>query len=195
MVLRYLRLFVAVNFSDRTKNRIESLINQLKIIPADAKWVSRDNLHITLKFLGNVPEDQVPALVFALKGAAEGIAPIKLELGGFGLFPGSSRPRVFWLGSAGQLAMLSQLHDHVQTALERIGMKVEKKRFTPHLTLARLRSPARIDEIMEEAAQLTANDRILASETIKSFELMSSILGQKGPTYAIMTKIQLKNNN
>ena len=191
VILKKFRLFVAVNFSDKTKNTIEALIKELKIIPADAKWVSRKNLHITLKFLGDTPDEQIPAVITTLEQAAVGLAPLELKLGGFGVFPGQNRPRVFWLGSAGETAMLAKLQAQVESGLEQLGFKQERGRFTPHLTLARLRSPVNINEVLEKADRLYAKDSIVAKETISSFELMSSVLSPKGPSYSVMASFRL----
>jgi len=184
-----MRLFVAVNFSDRARKKIGSLLKELRELPSDVKWVDYANLHLTIQFLGNVPEDQVPAIVNALKHSVAGIYPLRLDLGGVGAFPSITRPRVFWLGVSGNTAVLFRLQRQIQEGLSQLGFKPEKHRFSPHLTLARVRSVVGFPDVLKKA-EVLAGKKII-SENICSIELMLSELSPKGPSYFVLSSIQL----
>ncbi|MDF9409260.1 RNA 2',3'-cyclic phosphodiesterase [Pelotomaculum isophthalicicum JI] len=184
-----MRLFVAVNFSDEARKKIGSLIRELRELPSDVKWVDDANLHLTIQFLGNVPEDQVPDIVNVLKHSVAGIYHFKLDLGGVGAFPSTQRPRTFWMGVSGDTAVLFRLQRQIQEGLSKIGFKPEKRRFSPHLTLGRVRSAIGFTDVLKKAETL-AREKV-STEKIGSIDLMLSELSPKGPNYFILSKIQL----
>jgi 2'-5' RNA ligase len=185
-------LFVAVNFSDQNKDEIGEIIDELRGLSADAKWVTRKNLHLTLQFLGNTPEAQVPELITALEAAGQGIAPFAIDFAGFGVFPNPNRPRVLWLGLTGQVAVLAKLQSQVQTQLALIGLESEKRRFLPHLTLARIRTNSNLQLTLSRAAVLMPPNLVIASEQIKAFTLVASELTPRGPIYTTIARIILR---
>lgn len=183
---------MAVSFSDETRRKIDSLIGELRRLPCNMKWVDEINLHLTVQFLGNVPEGQVAVVADILQRAVAGIAPFRLDLGGCGVFPKPERPQVFWLGISGDVAALSCLHGRVQKELNQLGFKTEKRRFSPHLTLARVRSVAGFAELLKKAeCLLVGKQEIVASEVIGSIELMLSELSPRGPQYTVLSKARL----
>lgn len=180
---------MAVNFSDEARKIIGYLIRELRKLPSDVKWVDDANLHLTIQFLGNVPEDQVSAIINVLKHSVAGIYPFRLDLGGVGAFPSVERPRVFWMGVSGNTAILSRLQRQVQEGLSQLGFKPEKRRFFPHLTLARVRSVFGFPDVLKKAEILAGKK--FGSEKIGSIELMLSQLSPKGPSYFILSRIPL----
>jgi len=186
-----MRLFVAVNFTDEARKKLGFLIRELRHLPSDLKWVDDANLHLTIQFLGNVPEDQVSALVNVMQHSVNGIYPFRLDLGGVGVFPSAERPRVFWMGISGNTAILFRLQRQVQEGLSKIGFMPEKRRFSPHLTLARVRSVAGFPDVLKRAEMLAGKNEIICSEKICSIELMLSELSPKGPNYYVLSRIQL----
>jgi 2'-5' RNA ligase len=185
-----MRLFVAVNFPAKIKNEIGSLIDDLKGIPADLKWVEAHNLHLTLQFLGNVSEAQITAVAEALKKSAEGVGPFTLKVSGVGAFPAREKPRVFWAGITGETGILLNLSRQVQREMKVLGFAPGKNRFSPHLTLARLRSSAGFPELIERAEKL-AEKKDFGSAKIKTIELMLSELSPKGPKYFALASVPL----
>jgi 2'-5' RNA ligase len=188
--LRQMRLFIAVNFPSKLKNEIGSLISDLKEIPADLKWVEAQNIHLTLQFLGNVSEEQVTAVVEALKRAAAGAVPLTLKVGGVGVFPSRERPRVFWAGISGDTAALLNLSRRVQREMRVLGFAQGKNTFSPHLTLARLRSAAGFPGFIDMAEKL-AEKKEFGAAKIKTIELMLSELSSRGPKYFTLASVQL----
>lgn len=188
--MRQMRLFVAVNFPIEIKKGIESFIRDLRTIPADLKWVEPENLHITVQFLGNVREGQVPDVIESLKRSAAGIAPFTLKLSGVGVFPTRERPRVFWAGAAGETGTLLKLCRQVQHEMKVLGFEPGKNKFSPHLTLARLRSPAGFSDIIARAEK-AAENKTFGTVKISTVDLMLSELSPKGPKYFTLARVPL----
>ena len=195
MFVRQLRLFVAVNFPDNIKKNLGSIIRELRRLPSDAKWVEEENLHLTVRFLGNVAEDRVPAIVNALSRSVAGIVPFRLEPDGVGVFPSVKRPRVLWAGLSGETAVLARLHRQVSGELGRLGFKPENRKFLPHFTLARVRSPLRFSDVMEKAEKLVQQHGKFGPAKIASIELMLSELSPKGPKYSVLARIPFTGSN
>jgi len=191
ITLRQMRLFVAINFSDDVRKKIGSIIRELQQLPSDIKWVDDSNLHLTVQFLGNVPEDQIPAIVNVLNHSVTGINNFRLDLGGVGVFQSVERPRVLWMGISGDTAILSRLQRQVQEGLRQLGFKPEKRRFSPHLTLARVRSPFGFPNILGKAEMLVGKNEKFVSANINSIELMLSELSSKGSNYFVLSRISL----
>lgn len=188
--MRQMRLFVAINFPDEIKNTLGSFIKDIRALPSNAKWVETENLHLTVCFLGDVPAIKIAFIVEALRRSVEGVSPFYLNLGGVGLFPSKERPRVFWAGVSGETAALLQLNSQVQQGLKRIGFATGEKRFSPHLTLARLRSPEGFPAVFDQAEKI-ARDREFGVAKITSVDLMLSKLGPQGPKYSVIQRIRL----
>jgi len=186
-----MRLFVAVNFPDEIKQALGAFIKDIRQHPADVKWVEVKNLHLTVQFLGSVPEDQVPAIVNALNRSGTGVNPFYLSLSGVGVFPSIERPRVLWAGVSGDTDFLSRLHRQVQKELAQLGFEPEKRPFSPHLTLARVRSPQGFSAFMERSEKLAGKHGKFGTAKIVSLDLMLSELGSKGPEYFVLARIPL----
>jgi 2'-5' RNA ligase len=186
-----LRLFIALNFPDKVKQALGAFMDVLSRIPSGAKWVEAGNLHLTIQFLGNTPSEQVPAIVNALHHTVDGIPPFSLALEGVGVFPAVERPRVLWVGVSGETALLSRLHRRVREEMDLLGFEAEKRRFSPHLTLARIKSPVGFSSLWEMAAGPGEEYGKFGSVKFNSIELMQSELGPKGPKYSILARIPL----
>lgn len=139
-----MRTFIAVGISQTVKEQIDELVENMKkgIVRTGChpKWVKTENVHLTLKFLGNIEEAQVPEIKTAIDDIASQFKPFTVRLSGLGMFPSKRQPRVLWIGfTKGEQALIK-----MQTLLERklgdIGFPVESRRFHPHLTLARIKS-------------------------------------------------------
>lgn len=190
VTLQQVRLFVAVNFPVAAKEKISSLVGELQKMPSDVKWVKAANLHLTVQFLGNVDAGQTPAIVDALRRAVTGINSFQLMPGGAGVFPTAARPRVLWLGLSGETSVLIRLQRQVQAELGRIGFLPEKRRFSPHLTLGRVRSSGGFPELLEQMQKLAAHLQF-SPVRIDSIELIRSELSPKGPSYFVLSRIPL----
>ncbi|MDD4169555.1 MAG: RNA 2',3'-cyclic phosphodiesterase [Desulfotomaculaceae bacterium] len=189
--MRQIRLFVAINFSDQVKAKLGFLIKELRQLPSSMKWVDEPNFHLTIWFLGNVPETQVNTILTTLSSCVASIIPFKLDLDGIGVFQSIERPRVFWMGISGETGALVRLHRQVQEGLGQLGFKPERRRFSPHLTLARVRSPLGFPAVFERAKELVGKQGEFGTINVASIELMQSKLSSRGSKYSILSSIPL----
>ena len=188
-----LRLFVALEPPDGVRRRLAAIEAEVKRAAgraaADVKWVAADNIHLTLQFLGSVPEEQLPAVKSAVSGAAAGAPALELEVRGAGGFPNARRPRVVWAGLAGDLAPLAALVNDLGARLAPLGFPPEDRAFSPHLTLGRARDPHGAAGLAVGIAQ--AGELPSASWRATEVTLFQSHLSPKGPRYEALLRAPL----
>jgi 2'-5' RNA ligase len=138
-----MRCFVAVDVPEEVRARVSVLTGRLRAAAprADVRWTSAETLHVTLKFLGEVPDARVPAVEQALGAVAAAHGPVTLVAAGAGGLPTPSRPRVVYVGILGQVEALTRLAGGVDGVLEALGFPGERRAFRGHLTVGRVRSP------------------------------------------------------
>lgn len=134
------RAFLAVDLPGEIKDEIGGLQERLKQDLEGIRWTRPEGIHLTLKFFGDIGRAQVEAITGVVTEKTAGVAPFSLSLGRMGAFPHLDRPRVLWVGLAGDTARLSAFQQDLEAALEEVGFKSEKRSFKPHLTLGRARS-------------------------------------------------------
>jgi 2'-5' RNA ligase len=135
------RVFVAFKLPDFIVLRAAALQNALRAKGLKLGWVKAQNLHLTLKFIGDVPETDLPGIGAAIRHVSGLAPPLQMALQGMGVFPNVKRARVLWVGLAGQLEALKQLHRKLDDQLEPLGCKREKRGFKAHLTIGRIKKP------------------------------------------------------
>jgi 2'-5' RNA ligase len=150
-----MRLFTAIDIPPEIKDNLRKLIDRLRPT-ADLTWSRAENLHITTKFIGEWPEDRLAELKRALAQVPM-IEPIDIAIRGLGWFPNARQPRVFWAGVEGGDA-LKHLAAETDRATSRLGVPVENRSYSPHLTLARLKDRPRLNQLREAVANLTSQD-------------------------------------
>src|SRR5579884_1179037 len=138
-----MRLFFAMLISEEVREAVARVQAQLR---ADAgergiRWVAPEQFHYTLKFLGETPEERIPSAIEAAHLVAAQTAPFTLILAGVGAFPQQRRPQVLWVGASEGVPLLTELAESLDKALTERGFEPETRRFNPHLTLARIKSP------------------------------------------------------
>jgi RNA 2',3'-cyclic 3'-phosphodiesterase len=181
-----LRLFVAVSVPRPQLEALDAAVAGLRAALPGARWAPLDNQHVTLKFLGSTPAEVFPDVVRAVESSAEFHAPSDVALAGLGAFPSARRARVLWAGIEDPASLLTSLAGSLDQAMEPLGYRIEKRPFTPHLTLARLKQPARVTGILPEL------DGNLASPwTVETVELYQSRLSPKGATYEVLWAVPL----
>ena len=181
-----MRLFTAIDIPAGVLENIERLLARLEPT-AQIKWSPIDNLHITLKFIGEWPEDRLDELKRALSGVpARG--PVDIEIRQVGFFPNPHSPRVFWAGihAGPELAGLAAETDR---ALEKLGVEPEKRAFSPHLTLARIKEPKPLVKLRQEIAALDSFD--FGRFTADRFHLYQSRLSPSGSVYTKLSEFPL----
>jgi 2'-5' RNA ligase len=192
--MEQVRCFIAVELPDEVKTGLDQLQAQLKSgRQTSAKWVDPYSIHLTLKFLGNVASDRTGEITEAMKGASQGVSPFQLEVKDLGVFPNLRRVQVAWVGISGEVDKLARLQQKIESALAGLGFAPEKRRFTPHLTLARLRNHASPDE-RQRFGQLIADTRFEAAYSlpVEAINLMRSQLTREGAIYSRISSVELK---
>ena len=173
------RSFVAVLLPDELRHRLSLEIDALRRCTAGVAWVTPENLHVTLKFLGAVEEARL-AEVAAVMAQAMTVSAFDVAVRGLGAFPTLTRPRVIWAGTAPAPAFVA-LGQTVDRALAALGFPPETRRFAPHVTLGRAREPRRGPA--PAAALEAASTRALGTLTVGRVSLMRSDLSPRGARY------------
>ena len=138
--MEQIRAFIAVELPPAVREAVEGVVRELRSGIGDGvRWVRPEGVHLTLKFLGDIDADSVPAISDGLDRCAASAAPFDLFLEGVGVFPNARRPRVVWIGLGGALEPLLALQHSIDRELEGLGFARERRPFTPHLTLGRVR--------------------------------------------------------
>jgi 2'-5' RNA ligase len=157
----------------------ETLARAARKLPVsgEVRWVRPANVHLTLKFLGDVAEADLSRVAEVLEAVRERHEPFEVELSGFGAFPSARKARIFWAGIGKGAERLRTLAHDVEVSLERLGFEREARPYTPHLTLGRARGrPASLD-----ASEASAPG---ARFGVRRMELMESVLGGSGAAYS-----------
>jgi RNA 2',3'-cyclic 3'-phosphodiesterase len=153
---------------------------------ADVRWADRAQLHLTLKFLGAVPDDRVPEVSTRLATVAAAAAPIELAAGGVGGFPTLKRPRVLWVGVTAGASALAELAHAVDRAMTGLGFAPEERPFRGHLTIGRVRSP-RGGAALAKALE-AAGAPLFGSWTVSEVVLYESRLRPTGAVYVPISR-------
>jgi len=191
--MEQVRSFIAIELPDELKLGLTQLEAQLKMSKQPwVKWVDPYSIHLTLKFLGSIAIDRISEITRAMEEAIQGISPFHLEVKELGVFPNLRRVQVAWVGISGEVDKLSQLQQHLESNLAHLGFAPETRPFTPHLTLARLRNRASLDE-RQSFGQLIATTRFEVTYTIKvdAISLMKSQLTREGAIYNQISSVGL----
>ncbi|HUI75952.1 MAG TPA: RNA 2',3'-cyclic phosphodiesterase [Candidatus Acidoferrum sp.] len=175
-----MRLFVALEIPAEVRENLAALLGELRKVEASPRWVRPENLHVTLKFIGEARQEKLEAICAAL-ATVRSETSVRLEFHGLGFFPGEKRPRVLWAGMEAS-ANLSLLAKDVDTALETTGIPREKREFAPHLTLARFKED-RASEKLQAAIRERAGRNFGGLRT-DEFHLIESKLKAQGAEYS-----------
>jgi 2'-5' RNA ligase len=175
------RTFVAVLLSDEVRAALAGAIGHLRSRAREVAWVAPENLHVTLKFLGAVDEERLPAVGQALAAVAAAARGFELVIAGLGAFPTPTRPRVLWAGIDAGADALASLARAVEGALAGLGFPREERPFVGHVTLGRVREPRRDPGLARALA--AAADRAFGRTAVDRLTLMRSDLGPRGARY------------
>jgi len=177
-----LRTFIAVEIDRAIRARAGELIALLRGTAADVKWVEPQNLHLTLKFLGDVHQRDILAVCRAVQQGAAELAPFELEVRGAGAFPNAARPRTVWLGATTGAQEMIVLHDRIEAPLAKLGYREEHRQFQTHLTIGRVRGGgpgiAELGKLLQQHA-----DFLAGRMTVHNVTVFSSTLTPAGPIY------------
>ncbi len=187
------RCFIAIELPEEVKAGLKDIQAKLKSgSQAPVKWVDPDGVHLTLKFLGGVDAAKIAPISAAMAEAAKGVPPFSLRVEGLGAFPNLRRVQVVWVGVSGEVDKLADLQQRLENNLAQLGFAPEKRRFTPHLTLARVRDQASLPQ-REGLGQLIAGTGFKASYSfpVAEVSLMRSQLTREGAIYSLISLVGL----
>jgi 2'-5' RNA ligase len=179
------RLFIAIEIPQAIRSAFVSVLKEFRAIAPQVKWVRAENLHVTLKFLGETDSAKFGALqnVFSAIRSAE---PVNVEFRGLGFFPNEKRPRVFWAGMEAS-ANLKGLAADIDQAAHRLGFPLEDRPFTPHLTLARFQPPGIPSKLLQAIRE--KSEQVFGSLRTSEIHLVESKLKPTGAEYTTVQTI------
>ncbi len=188
-----IRAFLAVSLDSPVRSALADIVSQVRGVGAAGVALARpDSIHLTLKFLGDVSKPQVDSVERAIRVAVSGIPQLGLTLGRAGVFPSSRSPRVLWIGLEGDLDGLEDLQRSVEEATAGLGFARERRGFSPHLTIGRVRNGARPEEARRAVEALIAAEVPAAVRLdVRSIDLVRSILLPSGAIYERLAQFPL----
>jgi RNA 2',3'-cyclic 3'-phosphodiesterase len=192
--MEQVRSFIAIELPAEVKAGLKQVQDRLKSSdPSCAKWVDPQSIHLTLKFLGNVDIDRLDSITRAIQDASVSISPFELNIDDLGCFPNSRRVQTIWIGLTGDITQLQTLQNNVESRVSPLGFPTEKRLFTPHLTLARVRDYITPEQRQSLGALVTATQiKLNLNFKIISISLMRSHLTPAGAIYTRLRSVELK---
>lgn len=182
-----MRAFIACEFPKTIISAIGKIQENLRSYRLKVRWIRPENIHLTLKFLGNIERAVVQSIAGTISESVKGCGPISISAKGIGVFPSLKRPRVLWAGLAGATDALGQLHRNLEGNMERIGFPKENRHFKGHLTLGRFRGKADPKQLLDamEAFEGFQTEPFVIDHLI----LFKSELFPAGPTYSKVIQV------
>ena len=189
-----MRAFIAVEVSAEIKAVLGRIEEHLKYAGADVKWVKPEIIHLTLKFLGEIPEQKAEEVAKALDGIASATKPFDLTLKDIGAFPKIEFPRVVWAGLDKGAAECAGLAAKVEEAMSGLGFAKEDRPFSSHLTIGRVRSSLNRAKLKEKMASAAANFKLseVIPYRVASIILFQSKLTPQGSIYTKLHEAQFR---
>lgn len=183
-----IRTFIAIDLNEEIKKSISEFISQIRALSLDIKWVSVENIHLTVKFLGKIYASAHDKLYRGLEMAVENMNDFRLIVKGTGLFPDIRNPRVFWLGVEGDMDALRELVRDVEENLFKIGFKREERQFSPHITIGRFKSKRNADKLSKVVSD--SSGLLFGEFVVSSLKVYRSDLTSAGPNYSLLKEIK-----
>jgi 2'-5' RNA ligase len=184
-----MRTFIAIDLDGPLKKSLEDLIGRLRPHGKNVRWVSAAGMHLTLKFLGEISDQDLSRVESALREAAQKHPQFTLSLEGTGVFPpGQRAPRVLWVGLR-EVTPLMTLQEDIEGAMERLGFAREKREFHPHLTLGRVRIPSGMQPLLSELDKF--RESVFGEMKVERVTFFRSTLKPSGAEYSVLAEFPL----
>ncbi len=185
-----IRSFIAFEIPESIRREIARTMRQMATHWPEYRWVDTDQLHLTMNFLGDVPDEKITDVCQVLRKVVPAFDAFSFTLSGLGAFPKAKRPRVLWLGVTEGASQLSKLYYQLADDLEHLRLERDRKAFRPHVTLARIRDRQRwSDSIVEKVER---NDPLeMGVVDANQLVLYSSHMEKAGPVYTPMDRVGL----
>ncbi|MDP2913710.1 MAG: RNA 2',3'-cyclic phosphodiesterase [Candidatus Omnitrophota bacterium] len=186
-----MRTFIAIELSDGIRDTLAQMQSHLKYAGADVKWVDKGNIHLTLKFLGEIDENKCEKVKASLDEIAKGFKRFEIDLKGLGAFPSLDFPRVIWCGLDKGAKESVELAERIGEAMSKLAFKDEARPFTAHLTIGRVRSSKNKSALREKIEKLIREPSAVSCQPINSIALFQSTLTPTGPIYTKLHEARL----
>lgn len=182
-----IRSFIAVELDSQIRDQLARIQLQLKKSGADVKWVSPDNIHLTLKFLGHAPAETLHKAGGILQENFKNVHAFEITIDRLGVFPRIERPRVIWVGIRRNADKLREIAGTIDEKLLPLGFEKEEREFSAHMTLGRVRSSYQVSKLSRAVQEYTMKD--VLPQTVKKITLFQSTLTPQGPVYTALQEI------
>ena len=183
-----IRAFIAIPLPAGVKKRVEAFQRSLKRCDPRVRWVKPDNMHLTLKFLGDIPEQRTAEIAAALNRVVLKLSPFSATIEGAGSFPSKRKPRVLWVGIERGRKELKNLALQVDTSLAALGVTREKRPFSPHITVGRVKSLKNIEKVTAAMEHEWSGGEF----PVSTINLMKSRLTPAGARYSCVHTLELE---
>ena len=181
-----IRSFVSIDIDDaQILSKIDSITSSLKSLGGDLRPVERENIHLTLKFLGNIGFARLDEIRNAMRGV--NFQPFPIEIMGAGAFPSLKKLNIVWVGIGEGWTRVQQVFEQTEKLLYRVGFSHETRPFSPHITIARVKTGRKRDEIAAFLEHM--RDESLGAFTVEHVRLKQSILSASGPAYSTLFEV------
>jgi len=176
------RLFFAVNLPHAVTSRLDNLSATFGVPAGHVRWVRGENMHITLKFLGDVEDSAIPKLCDAARKAVDGFSPMRIAVEGMGVFPNHEKPKVVWFGVTGETEPMKKLESALSEELSKLGYPPDERSFTPHLTIGRVKNDIARGKLARLVRQY--HKFYIGEAVVSEIALYESRLSPKGSIYS-----------
>jgi len=192
----YVRAFIAIEVPQAVRQILAETIRELADqVPGNVRWVTPQGIHLTLKFLGDIPTDDSGKILEALRSPIQQVPAFWVQVSGLGMFPNARRPRVLWAGVEVQQESLSSLQQRVEDTLAQMDYPTEKQSFSPHLTLGRVRdgvSPGARRRIIQAISKASSVSRVVSEPwAVDQVHLFRTTFTPNGSIYTSMGSVSL----
>ena len=184
-----MRIFIGVKLNETVHQKIETFLKPFKKAGTPIRWVKPENVHITLKFIGEVPKDKYLQIEKQLSNLDLAVDSMDIKLTGCGKFGKQDTLNIFWIGLEPN-PLLNRLYDLIEESLNKIGIEKESRPFKPHITVGRNKRNYNFKGFYETIAD--KSDQPIAEFTVSHFQVFKSDLKPEGPIYTILKEIPLK---
>lgn len=187
--MKTVRSFIAIEIPSTIQKNIETYQQPLRKMGGGVSWVKAKNIHLTLKFLGDVPETQINDISNKIFETCANVPQFKISITGTGFFPNAKRPKIVWVGCQEPSGTLTILQKAIDARLSEIGFERETRKFSPHLTIGRIKNPLGIQDMVQkvETGKFDGGEFV-----VREIILMQSQLHPGGSIYTPLSKINLQ---
>ena len=183
-----MRTFIAVELDGATREAVVGLAGRVARAVSGVRWVKPDNIHITIRFLGEISPETRDLVERVLRNAALEFSPFGVTVEELGAFPSLRKPRVLWVGIGRGKKELRSLHSKIEKKLAEAGIPAEKRSYKPHITIGRLKRPPGSDKL----ADIVGRERVISSFVVDKVVLFKSELRPEGAVHSAIYEASLK---